>query len=139
MALLGGELTYRALTRWVPAPPALGASYDSEYVDARSAFGPDFFERIEGRDVMDFGCGKGELAVEMARHGARSVLGVDMQPRYLALGRQLAERTGAGRGAGRRCHRPGRYAFGSGVGRGRPPGPSGRVTRRDARRSAARA
>lgn len=94
MALLGGELTYRALTRWVPAPPGLGSDYDSEFADACSVFGDDFLSRIEGCDVMDFGCGKGELAVEMARGGAKTVLGVDMQQRLIAQGGQLAARHG---------------------------------------------
>lgn len=54
------------------------------------------FGRIEfnGRDVLDLGCGRGELAVELARRGARSVTGVDVEAGVVADAEaQVAELT----------------------------------------------
>ena len=36
------------------------------------------WSQIEGRDVLDFGCGLGELSAAHAAHGARRVIAVDL-------------------------------------------------------------
>ena len=56
--------------------------------------GKDFFSRIEGKVVIDFGCGDGEDAVEMALKGARQVIGIDNREQVLAVGRRRAEGAG---------------------------------------------
>lgn len=38
---------------------------------------------IEGKDILDVGCGSGEKAIELARTGARSVLGLDIAANFL--------------------------------------------------------
>jgi SAM-dependent methyltransferase len=38
---------------------------------------------IEGKDILDIGCGNGEKAIELARSGARSVLGLDIAANFL--------------------------------------------------------
>ena len=45
---------------------------------------------IEGRSVLDVGCGTGGTSLELARRGARPVLGVDLSERMLTLARQRA-------------------------------------------------
>lgn len=45
---------------------------------------------LEGRTVLDFGCGEGQLAVQMALLGAR-VVGVDISPDLIDLARRRAE------------------------------------------------
>src|SRR5262245_65052561 len=42
---------------------------------------------VEGRRVLDLGCGAGQLARHLAEAGAAEVLGVDVSERMLALAR----------------------------------------------------
>ncbi len=49
---------------------------------------------LDGLDVLDFGCGDGELTRWCAKRGARRAVGVDLSTRMLALAR---ERTADGR------------------------------------------
>lgn len=48
---------------------------------------------LVGRDLLDLGCSFGRWLWEF-QSVARSVVGVEMQPEYLELGRALAQRTG---------------------------------------------
>ena len=50
--------------------------------------GTQFFDLIRGKTVIDFGCGSGAEAVEMAQRGARRVLGIDINPLVLEQARQ---------------------------------------------------
>lgn len=56
--------------------------------------GDDFFARIAGRIVIDFGCGEGADAVEMAERGARQVIGLDIREEILQTARQRAAKAG---------------------------------------------
>ena len=51
---------------------------------------PDLVERISGKRVLDFGCGRGWQAVTLRKLGAGEVWGVDILPESLAFGRELA-------------------------------------------------
>ncbi len=57
--------------------------------------GNEFFSRIAGKVVVDFGCGEGEEAVEMAAKGAKRVIGIDIREEVLDLARQKARCAGA--------------------------------------------
>ncbi len=48
---------------------------------------PDFF----GKQVLDIGCGHGELAFDAARCGARRVVGVDIDPRPIFHANQVLQ------------------------------------------------
>jgi tRNA (mo5U34)-methyltransferase len=48
-------------------------------------------EDLSGRTVLDVGCNAGFYAIEMKRRGARRVVGVDWDERYLAQARFAAE------------------------------------------------
>jgi len=61
--------------------------------------GPRIWDLTRDKDVLDFGCGPGSEAVEIAEHGARHVIGVDLRQRWLDLGDQQAE----ARGVAERC------------------------------------
>jgi 2-polyprenyl-3-methyl-5-hydroxy-6-metoxy-1,4-benzoquinol methylase len=49
--------------------------------------------RLEGRSVLDLGCGSGQVSLLAAAMGAR-VHGIDIAPGMLALAREAAERSG---------------------------------------------
>ncbi len=58
--------------------------------------------------VLDIGCGLGAIdTLLVTRHGARSVLGVDIDPALLATMRQRIERTGLAERISTRCVQPG--------------------------------
>jgi SAM-dependent methyltransferase len=50
----------------------------------------DFFSKIAGRVVIDFGCGEGAESVEMAENGAKRVIGIDIRENVLQTARQRA-------------------------------------------------
>ena len=97
MGIIGGELGVRLLRRI--APRGVGASQmdGSAYAGRsklRSLLGDALVERLVARHVVDFGCGVGSEAVELAQIGARTVTGVDIQEHLLAEARTLAARAG---------------------------------------------
>lgn len=96
MGIIGGQLGYRLLQHLAPPAtrPAQSGTEDGANTQAELCFGRDFFERIRGQTVIDFGCGPGFLAVEMARKGAGQVIGVDILPHYLDAGRRRAVEAG---------------------------------------------
>jgi ubiquinone/menaquinone biosynthesis C-methylase UbiE len=51
---------------------------------------------IEGKTVIDIGCGPGHYGVELARRGAGRVLGVDFAPGMIDIAKQRAGRAGVG-------------------------------------------
>ncbi len=96
MAILGGELGYRLLRRIAQTPSDTrmnGAAYrDRSKMEV--LLGPSIWDQIRDRTVIDFGCGTGDDAVEMALRGARSVTGIDLQERFLAEARTKAVSAG---------------------------------------------
>jgi SAM-dependent methyltransferase len=51
---------------------------------------PGLLDQIRNKVVLDYGCGPGYQAVAMAREGAHSVIGVDINPTWLERARALA-------------------------------------------------
>jgi SAM-dependent methyltransferase len=45
---------------------------------------PDFLKLIQGKSVLDYGCGRGDQALAMKRKGALSVTGFDPYPKFPA-------------------------------------------------------
>ena len=56
--------------------------------------GPRIWDLTRNKDVLDFGCGPGSEAVEIAEHGARHVVGIDLRQRWLDLGVEHAGERG---------------------------------------------
>jgi ubiquinone/menaquinone biosynthesis C-methylase UbiE len=56
--------------------------------------GSSVWEHVVGKTVLDFGCGPGNEAVEMARHGAARVIGIDLRQTWLRMAAARAEAAG---------------------------------------------
>jgi len=52
--------------------------------------GDGFFSKIAGKVIIDFGCGEGVEAIEMALKGANRVIGIDIREDILQVARQKA-------------------------------------------------
>jgi SAM-dependent methyltransferase len=52
--------------------------------------GDEFLNKISGKTIVDFGCGEGVEAVEMAQKGAKQVIGIDIREDVLQTARQRA-------------------------------------------------
>ena len=60
----------------------------------RTLLGDDFLEEVRGKEIIDFGCGEGAEAVEMAAAGAAHVTGLDIQAHLLERARARAQAAG---------------------------------------------
>lgn len=56
--------------------------------------GEQFLSELRGLSVIDFGCGEGEEAIEMARAGASRVFGLDIRPEVLQRAANRAQEAG---------------------------------------------
>jgi ubiquinone/menaquinone biosynthesis C-methylase UbiE len=84
-------LGYRIRRGIAPREPAhlSGAAYAGRS-KIEILLGPDVWNTIPGRTVIDFGCGNGADTIELAQHGARHAYGVDINERCLERARQKA-------------------------------------------------
>ncbi len=89
------SLQYRILRRISPGAPNVcsGSAYKGKS-KLGMLMGSDFFDRIEGKTVIDFGCGEGDDAIEMAKKGAAHVIGIDIREEVLQTARQKAIASG---------------------------------------------
>lgn len=96
MGVIGGTIGYQILRR-ISSDGETGYMDGSVY-EGRSKmevlFGPGVWKELEGKVVVDFGCGEGEQAVEMAARGARRVIGLDIREDVLERARERAARAG---------------------------------------------
>ncbi|MGP8246069.1 MAG: class I SAM-dependent methyltransferase [Bryobacteraceae bacterium] len=86
------NIQYRILKRISPGAPD-GGAYEGQSKLA-VLMGDEFFTKIAGKVVIDFGCGEGAEAVEMAGRGARQVIGIDVREDVLEAARQRAVSAG---------------------------------------------
>ncbi len=49
---------------------------------------------VEGRTMLDVGCGPGLYCIELARIGASKVVGIDFAPKMIELAKQFAQKSG---------------------------------------------
>jgi len=100
--VIGGSLGYRLL-RWVAGSPPRTERCSSAAYRQRSKLevllGPGIWRELEGKVVLDFGCGTGSDAIEIARRGAKKVFGLDIRESVL----ESARRTAAEAGVADRC------------------------------------
>lgn len=96
MGFIGGALGYHVLRR-------IGSTSTRSWCDGRAyrsrskvevLFGPDIWSELADKIVIDFGCGVGQEAIEIAAHGARRVIGFDIRESVLDIARREARRRG---------------------------------------------
>lgn len=94
-----GELQYQLLRRLAPSEPTTmdGSAYQGKS-KVRILLGDEFLREVTGKRVIDFGCGLGDEAIELARY-ASHVEGIDIHEGALANARRRA----AAIGLGNRC------------------------------------
>lgn len=85
MALIGGRLAALILNRYSWHDLEAHPGYSGEG-KLNSLFGPEFWDQIRGKIVIDFGCGHGTEAIDMARHAAARVIGVEALESSLRVG-----------------------------------------------------
>ena len=95
----------RSLGSWVlksiAKKPAAGGGKEMD-ADIRASgatklerfFGTDFWDRLAGATVLDYGCGTGREAVALASRGAERVFGTDVSERSLQAAQGLASEQG---------------------------------------------
>lgn len=85
------RVQYRLLRRIAPAA-RYGEVPGAEVSKLGVLLGTDFVAKLAGKTVLDFGCGEGLDAVELARLGARRVVGLDIREDVLHTARARATR-----------------------------------------------
>lgn len=84
-------LQYRMLKRIAPSEPThMDGSAYANRSKLEVLLGPALLDEVRGKDVIDFGCGVGSEAIELARV-ARSVYGLDISARLLEQARARAK------------------------------------------------
>ena len=84
------DIQYRILKAISPRNPDSGECAYEGKSKLTTLLGNDFLTRIRGKTVIDFGCGQGDAAIEMANGGATRVIGIDIREDYLQTARQKA-------------------------------------------------
>lgn len=98
------NIQYRILKRIFPEAPDGRERWESNRENSGSAYegksklavlmGDELLTSFAGKVVIDFGCGEGTEAVEMARRGAMRVIGIDIREDVLHTARQRAASRG---------------------------------------------
>ncbi len=93
--LIGGEIAHRLLN-WIspPARKLVPVPSPDEGSKLVTHWGEGIWEQLAGKTVIDFGCGFGAEAIDMARHGARQVIGLDIRANVLERASRRAEQAG---------------------------------------------
>jgi 2-polyprenyl-3-methyl-5-hydroxy-6-metoxy-1,4-benzoquinol methylase len=90
------DLQYRILKRLAPGEPnyMTGAAYFNKS-KLHVLLGAELLDALKDKVVIDFGCGDGHEAIEIAQHhGARRVIGVDIRTNALERARTHAVQAG---------------------------------------------
>lgn len=95
MGIVSGEVGYRLLRRLVKVCPSNDVTTAYEGLSKMEVFfGPEIWRDLADKTVLDFGCEAGIEAIDMAQHGVRRVIGLDIREEPLAAARQAAEKAG---------------------------------------------
>lgn len=89
------DIQYRILKRISPQEPRYlsGAAYAGKS-KIKILLGEQVLRELRGKIVVDFGCGEGQEAIELAQNGALQVIGIDNREAALRRARENARRAG---------------------------------------------
>src|SRR5215472_984344 len=89
------DIQYRILKRISPQEPGYlsGAAYAGKS-KIKILLGEQVLRELRGNVVVDFGCGDGHEAVELAQNGALQVIGIDNREAVLRRAPENARRAG---------------------------------------------
>lgn len=92
------ELQVQILNRISPGEPAwcFSPSAYAEKSKLQALLGDEFLKQVRGKTVLDFGCGPGAEAIDLAHFGARRVIGLDIRDDLLNTARERAQAAGVG-------------------------------------------
>ncbi|MGH8311769.1 MAG: class I SAM-dependent methyltransferase [Gammaproteobacteria bacterium] len=95
---IGGQFGYRPLRRLGRDAAAeqgycSGSAY-SGISKLEALFGARIWNDLKQKSVLDFGCGTGREVIEIAQHGARRVVGLEMRRKVLDIGSRDAHSAG---------------------------------------------
>src|SRR4051794_12442876 len=96
MGIIGGQIGYRLLRSICPDGEAgylTGGAYSGRS-KIEILLGPQIRDELSGRVVIDFGCGWGEESIDMAQHGAKRIVGLDLREELLIHARSAAQEAG---------------------------------------------
>ena len=95
MGIIAGEVGYKLLRRLVKVRPGNNVTTAYDGVSKMEVFfGPEIWRDLADKTVIDFGCEAGIEAIDMAQHGVRRVIGVDIREAPLAAAREAAKKAG---------------------------------------------
>jgi 2-polyprenyl-3-methyl-5-hydroxy-6-metoxy-1,4-benzoquinol methylase len=72
------------------APDCCGGSNYEGKSKLAVLLGEEIYGKIAGKVIVDFGCGEGDDAIEMAERGARRVIGIDIREDVLQKAKEKA-------------------------------------------------
>lgn len=82
MGIIGGSLAVHLLNKasrnGTDVYPVVATAY-AQRSKLEILMGCQIWDEVRGKTVLDFGCGHGTEAIEMAEHGARRVIGVELE------------------------------------------------------------
>ena len=95
MGIVGGKVGYRLLRYLLRVSPGneLTTAYDGRS-KMEQLFGPDIWNELADKTVVDFGCATGMESVEIAQHTNARIIGLDIREDALAKARQRANDAG---------------------------------------------
>lgn len=96
MGIIGGKIGYRLL-RAISTDGETGYCDGSAYRNRskiEALWGARLWSELADKVVIDFGCGTGAEAIEIAGRGARNVIGLDVRESVLDIARRDARRAG---------------------------------------------
>ncbi len=89
------KLQYRLLRKIAPTePPTMSGSAYQGKSKLRMTLGDELLTLVRDKTVIDFGCGEGLESLDLARNGARKVIGIDIREGALAEAARKAQAGG---------------------------------------------
>ena len=95
MGIITGEVGYKFLRKLVKVCPSNDVTTAYDGVSKMEVFfGPEIWRDLADKTVIDFGCEAGIEAIDMAQHGVRRVIGLDIREEPLQAARTAAKKAG---------------------------------------------